>query len=118
MTADKKPFYAGTYFPKTSRGGMIGFKELLLAINEVWRNDRNSLMKQSDKIISYLNSEENLSETADLSLVHSAVTIFERIYDEKHGGFGRAPKFPTPHNILFLLSYYERFKEQKCLYHF
>ena len=115
MTADKKPFYAGTYFPKTSRGGMIGFKELLLAINEVWQKDRNSLMKQSDKIISYLNNKENFSETADLSLAHTAVSIFERIYDEKYGGFGRAPKFPTPHNILFLLSYYERFKEKKSL---
>ena len=115
MTADRKPFYAGTYFPKTSRGGMIGFKELLFAINEVWQKDRKSLMEQSDKIISYLNSEEKLSETADLSLAHSAETIFERIYDEKNGGFGRAPKFPTSHNILFLLSYYERFKEKKCL---
>ncbi len=115
MTADKMPFYAGTYFPKTSRGGMIGFKELILAINEVWEKDRKTLMDQSDKIISYLNNEENLSETADLNLAHSAVTLFERIYDEKYGGFGRAPKFPTPHNILFLLSYYERFKEKKCL---
>ncbi len=115
MTADKKPFYAGTYFPKTSRGGMIGFKELLLAINEVWQKDRNSLLEQSDKIINYLNNNEKFSETADLSLAHSAVTIFERIYDEKNGGFGRAPKFPTPHNILFMLSYYERFKEKKCL---
>lgn len=115
MTADKKPFYAGTYFPKTSRGGMIGFKELLLAINVVWKKDRKTLIKQGDKIISYLNNEENLSGPADLSLAHSAVNIFERIYDEKNGGFGRAPKFPTPHNILFLLSYYERFKDPKCL---
>ncbi len=115
MTADKKPFYAGAYFPKTSRGGMIGFKELLLAINEVWEKDRKSLMRQSDKIISFLNNEDKISETADFDLAHSAVSIFGRIYDEKYGGFGRAPKFPTPHNILFLLSYYERYKEQKCL---
>ena len=115
MTSDKKPFYAGAYFPKTSRGGMIGFKELLLAINEIWQKDRNSLFKQSEKILDYLNNNEKFSETADLSLAHSAVNIFERIYDEKNGGFGRAPKFPTPHNILFLLSYYERYKEQKCL---
>ena len=115
MTADRKPFYAGTYFPKTFRGGMIGFKELILAINEVWKKDRKSLLEQSDKIISYLNNEQNSSETADLGLAHSAVSIFERIYDEKNGGFGRAPKFPTPHNILFLLSYYEQFKEQKSL---
>lgn len=115
MTADKKPFYAGTYFPKTSHGRMIGFKELLITINEVWQKDRKSLLEQSDKIISYLSDEQKGFETADLSLAYSAVSIFERIYDEKNGGFGRAPKFPTPHNILFLLSYYERFKVKKCL---
>lgn len=115
MTADKKPFFAGTYFPKTSRGGMIGFKELLIAIHESWEKDRKSLTEQSDKLIDYLNNAQNSSETADLELAHSAVSVFERIYDKKHGGFGHAPKFPTPHNILFLLSYYERYKKAQCL---
>ncbi len=115
MTADKKPFFAGTYFPKTSRGGMISFKELLIAINESWKNDKKALTMQSDKLVASLNNVQYNTETAELSLAHSAVSVFERIYDKKNGGFGKAPKFPTPHNILFLLSYYERYKKQECL---
>lgn len=115
MTAEQKPFFAGTYFPKNSRGTMLGFKQLLIAIRESWDNDRDSLLKQSDKLIEYLNNTEHGPETADLEPAHSAVTVYERIYDKKHGGFGRAPKFPAPHNLLFLLSYYERYKKAECL---
>ncbi len=115
MTADQKPFFAGTYFPKTSRGGMIGFKELLIAIHTAWETDKNSLLEQSDKIINHLNKTENSNNNAEIELSHSAVSVYKKIYDEKYGGFGRAPKFPTPHNILFLLSYYERYKDNKCL---
>ncbi len=115
MTADQKPFFAGTYFPKTSRGGMIGFKELLIAINEAWKNDRSSLLEQSDKIINHLNQTEVSKDNAEIELTHSAMSVYSKIYDEKYGGFGRAPKFPTPHNILFLLSYYERYKDKESL---
>ncbi len=115
MTADQKPFFAGTYFPKTSRGGMIGFKELLLAINKAWKSDRTSLLKQSDKIITHLNHTDKADSNAEINILHSAVSVYSKIYDEKYGGFGRAPKFPTPHNILFLLSYYERYKDKNCL---
>ncbi len=115
MTADQKPFFAGTYFPKTSRGGMIGFRELLIAINEAWKNNRASLFEQSDKIINHLNQTEVSKDNAEIELTHSAVSVYSKIYDEKYGGFGRAPKFPTPHNILFLLSYYERYKDKNCL---
>lgn len=115
MTADQKPFFAGTYFPKTSHGGMIGFKELLLAINEAWKNDRASLLEQSDKIIKHLNYNESNYSNAEIELTHSAVSVYSKIYDEKYGGFGRAPKFPTPHNLLFLLSHYERYKDKECL---
>ncbi len=115
MTADKKPFFAGTYFPKTSRGGMVGFRELLLAIHEKWISDRDMLLRDSEKIIKHLNKSEIMSSTADIDLTHLAVSQYERIYDEKYGGFGRAPKFPTPHNLLFLLNYYERYKTSSCL---
>ncbi len=115
MTADGKPFFAGTYFPRTSRGGMIGFRELLLAIHEKWDTDRDMLLRESDKIVRHLNRSESLSNTADIDLTHLAVSQYERIYDEKYGGFGQAPKFPTPHNLLFLLEYYERNKAPSCL---
>ncbi len=115
MTADQKPFFAGTYFPKTSRGGMIGFRELLLAIHEKWVSDRDMLLRDSEKIIEHLNSSVSVSDIADIDLTHLAVSQYERIYDEKYGGFGRAPKFPTPHNLLFLFDYYERYKTASCL---
>lgn len=115
MTAEQKPFFAGTYFPKTSRGGMIGMKELLLAIHEVWKNDRSSLLRQSEEIISHLNKTETVRENADRNLPDSAVLLYRQIYDTKHGGFGPAPKFPAPHNLLFLLCYYEHYKDSVCL---
>lgn len=115
MTADQKPFFAGTYFPKTSRGGMVGFRELLIAIHEKWKSDRHMLLKQSDEVIRHLNGSQDMAEVADIDLTHLAMSQYEHIYDEKHGGFGRAPKFPTPHNLLFLLDYYECYKIASCL---
>ncbi len=115
MTAGQKPFFAGTYFPKTSRGGMIGFRELLLAIHKKWVSDRDMLLRDSEKIIEHLNNSKSVSDIADIDLTHLAVSQYERIYDEKYGGFGRAPKFPTPHNLLFLFDYYERYKTASCL---
>ncbi len=115
MTADQKPFFAGTYFPKASQIGIYGLKELLLAIHREWVTDRDSLLKQSDEIVAQLNKTNYMNETADSHLIHSAVEHYKRIYDKKHGGFGRAPKFPTPHNLLFLLSYYERYDDAECL---
>ncbi len=115
MTSDQKPFFAGTYFPRTSRGGMVGFRELLLAIHEKWISDRVVLLKQSDEIIKHLNGAQDSADVADIDLTHLAIRQYERIYDEKNGGFGRAPKFPTPHNLLFLLDYYKRYKTASCL---
>ena len=115
MTSDQKPFFAGTYFPKNSRSGMVGFRELLLAIHEKWLSNRDMLLRDSEKIIRHLNSSETVSNISDIDITHLAVSQYERIYDEKFGGFGRAPKFPTPHNLLFLLEYYERYKTASCL---
>ncbi len=115
MTSDGKPFFAGTYFPKNSRGGMIGFRDLLIAIHENWVSDRDILLQQANQLIKYLNQSQDSTEMTDIDLTHLAVSQYELIYDEKHGGFGREPKFPTPHNLLFLLDYYERYKTATCL---
>ncbi|MBO7196848.1 MAG: thioredoxin domain-containing protein [Clostridia bacterium] len=116
MTAEQKPFFAGTYFPKTSRGGRIGFRELLIAIHEKWVTEREVLLSDSDKVINYLNNSDAVSNISDSDLTDLAVSQYKRIYDEKHGGFGRAPKFPAPHNLLFLLDYYKRYKSVSCLH--
>ncbi len=115
MTAEQKPFFAGTYFPKTSRGGMIGFRVLLLALHEKWVSDRDMLLRDSEKIIKHLNVSHDSADASVMDLVQLAVRQYERIYDEKYGGFGGAPKFPTPHNLLFLLDCYECYKTASCL---
>ena len=115
MTAEQKPFFAGTYFPKTARGGMIGLRELLLAVHEKWENDRDALLQQSEEIINHLNKQSMSSVGTDADLTDSAVELYARMYDKKYGGFGGAPKFPAPHNLLFLLEYYERYKSAECL---
>ena len=58
MTPDQKPFFAGTYFPKTARYGQFGFMELLMAVKEQWRTNREALIKSSDEIIAQLNTAE------------------------------------------------------------
>ncbi len=115
MTANQEPFFAGTYFPKASRYGMIGFRELLIAIHEKWVTNRNGLLQQANEIINHLSQTEANKNKTDVDLTRPAVLQYKRLYDKKHGGFGHAPKFPTPHNILFLLDYYQRHKTEECL---
>jgi len=110
----------GTYFPNRSKGRMIGLRELLSVIHEKWNNERQVLLDQAEEIVAHL---KNGDETGDQltamtdrdDLIRSAIGLYRRICDRVHGGFGQAPKFPTPHNLLFLLACYERQKDATCL---
>ncbi|MCI8554003.1 MAG: thioredoxin domain-containing protein [Clostridiales bacterium] len=115
MTAEQKPFFAGTYFPKTSRGGMLGMRELLLAIGEKWEHDRGSLLLQADEVTTELNKRSAPVSGTDSELIHTAIALYKRLYDKEYGGFGTAPKFPAAHNLLFLLSCFERYHDTDCL---
>ena len=115
MTAGQEPFLAGTYFPKTSQGRMVGLRELLLAVHEKWEKDRAALLYQAQELIAQLGQQEPVKCRADADILNSAVGIYSHIYDQENGGFGRAPKFPSPHNLLFLLSMYERQGNEPCL---
>lgn len=108
MTPEQKPFFAGTYFPKISRYGQIGLKELLLAVYERWKADRKELLESADEIIAFLNRQTTVGNNINMQLLDSAFEIYKSIFDDKFGGFGEAPKFPTPHNLLFLMQYYEK----------
>lgn len=114
MTAEQKPFYAGTYFPPVSRTGMIGFRELLLEINRLWKHKKGNLLQSAEQILSQVapnedGTEEKLQTMAgketDSGLPGQAAELFTRSFDINHGGFGSAPKFPTPHNLIFLMLY-------------
>ena len=115
MTADRKPFFAGTYFPKRSRDGMIGFTELLTAIHDRWENDRPSLLRLADEVVARLNRSRETSGAPEADLIDAAAELYRQSYDRKNGGFGRAPKFPAAHSLLFLLTCYERRGDESCL---
>lgn len=115
MTAEQKPFFAGTYFPKTARYGAPGLKDLLLAIRDKWQNDRAVLLDSADRVISVLNQPQHSSQPADERLLASAVKQYKQSYDKRFGGFGDAPKFPAPHNLLFLLQHAQKHGDGEAL---
>lgn len=114
MTPDQKPFYAATYLPKHSRWGNMGLIEVLNAIDGLWKNDRKKVLQAGDEITRYLNGEQKSSggskEDCGKELFLTAATQLKRSFDHTWGGFGKAPKFPMPHNLIFLLrhSIYEK----------
>ncbi|MBU1651338.1 DUF255 domain-containing protein, partial [bacterium] len=120
MTPDREPFYAATYIPRTARFGRLGMVELIPRINELWRNERSDLMKSANQIIDALrqvNSGTGESEALELDqkLLDRAYGQLHGTYDAAFGGFGGAFKFPTPHNLLFLLRYWHRTHDVKAL---
>lgn len=106
LTPEQKPFYAGTYFPPRARGSMVGFRELLIAIADKWKRDKETLLESADRILAHLSTPENEStEKFYDNLPGKAAEIFSQSYDSEYGGFGSAPKFPMPHNLIFLILY-------------
>lgn len=115
MTPEQKPFFAGTYFPKTSRYATIGFIELLQAINEKWHTDKNDLLKSADDIVNHIKQTTHSTGKIDENLINKGVTLFKKTFDKEYGGFGDAPKFLSPHNLLFLMNYYENSGDAETL---
>jgi len=113
---NKKPFYAGTYFPKDSSGGRVGFRDLLLRIIEVWKGDYQTIETSIKEINLSLNGGTGKQPGQfDESIFHTAYRHFENSFDYENGGFGSRPKFPSPHNLLFMLRYWYHFKEGRSL---
>ena len=105
MTWDKKPFFAGTYFPPRQKYGMSGFPDLLHTIADLWSKDRGRLLRSADGIIKHLKNAEQVDTNADNDLCETAAQSLLDSFDRTNGGFGSAPKFPMPHNLLFLMLY-------------
>ena len=106
MTPEQKPFWAGTYLPKTAQYGWIGLLELLPAVARQWKEDRASLLSSGEEIAAQLGAREMPKPSEpEKELLHMAADFFRQTYDPLWGGFGPAPKFPAAHNLLFLLRY-------------
>lgn len=120
MTADKKPFFAATYIPKESRYGRAGIMQLLPKVDEMWKNSRDEVLESAEKITFALKQSSKSqtpesSQSLDVDILNRAFSQLDERFDTIHGGFGRAPKFPSPHNFLFLIRYWHRTGEEKAL---
>src|SRR5437773_6719539 len=111
LTPDLKPFYGGTYFPPTSRWGRPGFVEILQEIARVWRTERGKVATSADAVTRQLQALEQTAPTwttPEASALTRTVQQFQAAFDRRFGGFGDAPKFPRPSELLFLLREYAR----------
>ncbi|MBS3782377.1 MAG: thioredoxin domain-containing protein [Candidatus Thermoplasmatota archaeon] len=116
MTPDKKPFFAATYIPKESSGGRTGLKDLTKNIDNLWKNEKNRLLSKADNIIDSIKEKSGSSRRGiDLSVLDDAYSNLKNNFDWENHGFGNAPKFPTPHNLLFLLKFWQRTGEEQAL---
>ncbi|MGM0370231.1 MAG: thioredoxin domain-containing protein [Bacillota bacterium] len=111
MSPEKKPFFAGTYFPKRSKRGRPGLLNILTSVAEKWQDDREKLLETGEKIVQNLrqkdrkNASDKLSAKESQQLLEQTFEQLQASFDDQNGGFGAAPKFPRAHNLLFLLRY-------------
>ena len=116
MTPEQKPFFAGTYFPRTSQYGRLGLQDLLRQITRLWRSDRERLFEAGDQITAAIQAvQPPASGTPGRELLQKGYRLLQQSFDAAWGGFGQAPKFPTPHNLLFLMRIAELEKESDAL---
>ncbi len=109
LTPDQAPFFTGTYFPKRSIRGRAGLIEILTAASAAWKGDRKGLTESGRALDGYLRSEGKAGEAdvpAEARLPERAFEQLRRAFDPAWGGFGSAPKFPTPSTLVFLMRYY------------
>ena len=111
LTPDLKPFYGGTYFPPTSRWGRPGFVEILQEVARVWRTEPDKVRESAEALTAQLRSVEQSVASGEIpgaDALERTVRQFRQSFDPRRGGFGDAPKFPRPSELLFLLREHAR----------
>ena len=111
LTPSLEPFYGGTYFPPTSRWGRPGFIEILEEVARVWREERDKVLRSASSIVERLRSLSGRTGNPVVpgtGVLETAVQEFADAFDRRRGGFGDAPKFPRPSELLFLLREHRR----------
>ncbi|MGI6486534.1 MAG: thioredoxin domain-containing protein [Tepidanaerobacteraceae bacterium] len=116
MSPDKKPFFAGTYFPKESKWGRPGIIDILHQLSKAWHENRGNIDSIGDRVTQILQTQyQGAPGELRESVIDKAFEEFFDSFDDQYGGFGSAPKFPTPHNLLFLLRYWHKTGDEKAL---
>ncbi|MGK7376200.1 thioredoxin domain-containing protein [Planococcus sp. 1R117A] len=115
LTPEQKPFYAGTYFPKTGKYGRPGMMDVLPQLYAIYRDNPSKIQDISGKLTEALQPAAGSSqEEIPNSVLEHAYAILRNEFDPIFGGFGKAPKFPTPSQLLFLLRYFHTTGEQRA----
>ena len=117
MTPDKEPFFAGTYFPKQGRGQRPGMLQIIPSLANAWSLKQTEIRGSINKIKDYL-VQINTSvpgDEWDETMIKEAFTQYASRFDPDYGGFGRAPKFPSPHNLILLLRYSKLYDDPTAL---
>ncbi|MCS6976159.1 MAG: thioredoxin domain-containing protein [Gemmatales bacterium] len=118
LTPDLKPFYVGTYFPPDDRYGRPGFKRVLKALADAWREHRDQLVHQAEAVTEHLREQAHLHDDGgelSVDLIRAALITLDRAFDPHYGGFGRAPKFPHVFELKLLLRAAKRFQDPQAL---
>ena len=119
MTPDRKPFFGGTYFPPEDRYGRPGFRTVLMRLEQAWREHRADVLDHADRAVSGLQEMANhgmeRSGVPGMAVMDEAYRRCSSAYDSDQGGFGRAPKFPRPSVLNFLVRYHARTQKKPAL---
>jgi len=117
MTPDKKPFFAATYLPRKGRFGQPGLLELLPEVSRVWKEERGKVTESANQVTEHLSSArwDTGGEALGLDVLNKCFQTLQERFDSSYGGFGKAPKFPAPHNLLFLLRTWKRTGNREAL---
>jgi uncharacterized protein YyaL (SSP411 family) len=117
MTPDRQPFFAGTYLPRQSRFGRVGMLELIPKVQEMWQSQRQKVLGSASQITSHLQAAAGQQWPGQVSndLPKRAFNELAVRFDPVHGGFGEAPKFPSPHTLIFLTRYWRRSGDEQAL---
>jgi hypothetical protein len=116
LTPDKKPFYGGNYFPPEDRLGRPGFKKVLKTISKLYKAKREEIVEYSEKLIKTLTPIPTGHTEIDESQLDNAVKKMLSEFDSQYGGFGKAPKFPMPGILEFLMGRYFLTQDEKIGY--
>jgi len=118
LLSDGKPFFGGTYFPPEDQMGRPGFRRVLLAVADSYRNKRAELERAANSLADAVSQSEVFTGARadfDLGVVDAQIRSITQLFDIKNGGFGRAPKFPHSSAIDLVLERYQQAKEKHLL---
>lgn len=118
LTHDKKPFFGGTYFPPSAKWGSPGLTDIIQSAANNWANKRDKLIQSGNTLTQLLvdNASKDIGNvTLSEETLTSAYRQYDQMYDSRYGGFGHSPKFPTSHNLSFLLRYWKRTGDDRAL---